>query len=119
MNGTLIACQVETIQTRRDGSMKVVIGTQEISPSKGSELLGLRNKIVAVYIAQKETMSESEMKQVDAIDVDLGGKTQSQRIRNVLYKLFEQDSEGHKIFDTYYREKTELFISTLKSNIKD
>lgn len=119
MNGTLLACQVETIQTRRDGSIKLVLGTQEVSPSKGAELLGLMNKVAAVYIAQKETISEQEMKQVDAIDVDLGGKTQSQRIRNTLYVLFSQNSEGYKDFEVYYRAKTELFIDTLKSNIKD
>lgn len=118
MNGTLIACQVETIQTRRDGSIKLVFGTQEMAPSKGAELLGLMNKLVAVYISQKETISAQEMKQVDAVESEFEGKSQSQRIRNVLYILFTQDSEGMADFEVYYRSKTNKIIDHLKNKIQ-
>lgn len=117
MNGTLLACQVETIQTRRDGSIKIVLGTQEVSPSKGAELLGIMNKLAAVYISPKETISDVELKQVDAVDSDYEGKTQSQRIRSILYVLFTQGNDGFKTFDDYYKNKTEKFIDHLKSKI--
>lgn len=118
MNGLLIAAQVEGVRTRKDRTLAVTLGTQELSPAQAGELVQLNGKVCAVYISSKETIPQKELDQVDAIDQEFNGKTQSQRIRNVLYKLFEQDPEGHKTFDNYYEAKTEKYIEHLKSKIK-
>jgi hypothetical protein len=117
MTGTILAAQIEKVATRADGTIMIGLGLQELAPLKAAEIFGLRNKVVAVYISPKETITEAELKQVDSIDVELNGKTQSQRIRNCLYKLWEQDSEGFQVYDTYYKSKTELYITHLKSKI--
>jgi hypothetical protein len=117
MNGILLAAIVENITTRRDGTMKVTIGTQEISQGKAGELFALNGKLAAVYVSAKDTIPQKELDQVDAVDVDLPGKTQSQRIRSVLFILYEQDAEGYKDFQSYYKAKTEAIINELKNNI--
>jgi hypothetical protein len=117
MNGILLPVTVENITTRRDRSIKIVLGTQELSSGKAGELFTLLNNLAVVYISPKE-VDQKEINQVDRLDPDVGGKTQSQRIRNVLYKLFEQDHEGHKDYDSYYRAKTELLIEHLKTKIQ-
>lgn len=119
MNGLLVPAIVESISTRKDRTVKVVLGTQELSPANAGELLRLQNSLVAVYISQKETISQKEMDQVDKIDAEFEGKSQSQRIRNVLYKLWEQSSEGYKDFNLYYQSKTELYIEHLKAKIQN
>ncbi len=64
-------------------------------------------------------IDQKEIDQVDKLDPDLpGGKTQSQRIRNVLYKLYEQAPEGFTSFDGYYRAKTEIIIEHFKTKIQ-
>lgn len=118
MNGTIVAAIIESVQTRRDNTIKIVLGCQELSPSKGAELLGMMNKLTAVYLSPKETISESELKQVDAVDVELNGKTPSQRLRNVLYVMFGQKPEGFKDFDGYYKSKMELIIEHYKSKLE-
>lgn len=118
MNGILLSAMIENITTRKDRSVKVTIGTQELSQGKAGELFTLLNNLAVVYISPKE-IDQKEVDQVDRLDPELEGKTQSQRIRNVLYKLFIQDHEGHKDFDTYYKAKTEMYIEHLKSKIKD
>lgn len=118
MNGLIIAAQVEGVQTRKDRTLKITLGSQELSPAQGAEILGLSNRVVAVYISSKETIPQSDIDQVDAVDPEFESKTQSQRIRGVLYKLFEQDKEGHKTFDNYYQARTEKIIEHLKKQIK-
>jgi hypothetical protein len=118
MNGLLIPTYVENITTRKDKSVKITLGTQELSPGKAGELFNLMNSLAMTYISPKD-VSQKEIDQVDKLDPELEGKTQSQRIRNVLYKLFEQNSEGFKTFDTYYKSKTEMYIEHLKAKIQD
>lgn len=117
MNGILCACQVENIATRKDRTVKITLGTQELSQGKAGELFNLVNKVVAVYISEKETIPQKDLDQVDAIDQEFGGKTQSQRLRNVLFVLWQQVPEGYTDFNNYYKFKTEAMIDHFKSKI--
>ncbi len=117
IKGILLSSYVESISTRKDRSIKLVLGTQELSNGNAAELFGLQNKIVACYISPKETIDQKEMDQVDKLDPELQGKTQSQRIRNTLFVLWQSNSQGYKDFDSYYKLKTEMYIEHLKSKI--
>lgn len=117
MNGILLSSYIESISTRKDRSIKLVLGTQELSNKNAAELFGLQNKIVACYISPKETIDQKEMDQVDKLDPEFQGKTQSQRIRNTLFVLWQSKSEGYKDFDSFYKAKTEMYIEHLKSKI--
>lgn len=117
IKGILLASYVESISTRKDKSVKIVLGTQELSQGNAGELFSLQNKIVACYISPKETIDQKEMDQVDKVDPEFQGKSQSQRIRNTLFRVFEKNPEGHKEFDSFYKAKTELYIEHLKSRI--
>ena len=117
MNGILLASTIESITTRKDNTVKIVLGTQELSQGKAGEVFNMMNKLAAVYISPKDTVNQKEMDQVDKIDPELQGKTQSQRIRNTLYILFGQGNEGFKDFDSYYKSKTEKYIEHLKAKI--
>lgn len=118
MNGLLLAAQVESVGTRRDSTIKISLGLQELSPSKGAELLQLQNRLVAVYISPKDTIPASDIAQVDAVDAELPGKTPSQRLRAVLWRLWESAPEGFKEFDGFYRSKMEAMIEHFKSKIQ-
>jgi hypothetical protein len=118
MDGILLACQVESISTRKDKTVKITLGSQELSQGKAGEVFSLTNKMIVVYISPKDAIDQKEIDQVDKIDPDFSaGKTQSQRLRNVFFKLFEQSRDGHKDFDTYYRSKMELVIEHYKTKI--
>lgn len=115
MDGLLLAAQVEGVMTRRDGTLKITLGCQEMSQSKSGELLTMQNKVCAVYISQKETVSQQVLDMVDQSDVDVPGKTKSQRQRAVLYRIWELQKEGHKTFESFYAYKMEQHINDLKS----
>jgi hypothetical protein len=117
MNGLLISAQVENITTRKDHTIKITLGTSELSPSRAGELIQLMNKIAAVYISEK-AIDQKEIDQVDKMDPEFGGKTQSQRLRGVLFVSFEQNPEGFKEFDAYYRNKMNVIIEHYKSKLQ-
>lgn len=115
--GLLLAAIVENVSTRRDGTLKITLGCQEMSSSKSGELVSMQNKVIACYISQKETIPQSVLDTVDSIDVDMPGKTKSQRQRAVLFRIWEIDREGHKTFESYYAAKMEKHINDLKEHL--
>ena len=114
MNGVLLSCLIGGIRSLKDGSVSVNLETQELTPSNAAQIFALRNQIAVVYISDKE-IDRSEIEMVDKINPELGGKTQSQRIRNTLFMLHGENDEGFKDFDSYYKHKTDLYIEHLKS----
>lgn len=117
MKGLLLSTYVENISTRKDKSVKITLGTQELSPEKAGELFQIMNQLSATYISPKG-IDEGEMELVDQANPEVSGKTQSQRIRSVLFILFSQKNEGFKDFDSFYKSKTELYIEHLKAKLQ-
>lgn len=117
IDGLLLAAQVENVSTRRDGTLKLVFGCQELNQSRAGELLSMQNKVCAVYISQKESVPQSIVDMVDQTSVDMPGKTKSQRQRAVLYRIWELEKEGHKTFESYYAAKMEAHINELKEHL--
>lgn len=116
--GLLLAAIVENVSTRRDGTLKITLGCNEMSSSKSGELVSMQNKVIAVYISPKETIPQSVLDMVDQADVDLPGKTKSQRQRAVLFRIWEMEKEGHKTFESYYSYHMEKHISELKQHLE-
>ena len=114
MKGILLAAQIEGVSSRRDNTIKVTLGTQELSPVKAGELLALNNRIVSVYISESE-INPNEVGNVDRINPEFTGKTQSQRLKNVLYILYSQQPEGFTDFDSFYKHRTEQIINQIKT----
>lgn len=109
---------LESVATRKDGSVKLTFGTNELSPNVMTELFrGVNN---FVYLAIKdEDFKPNEIDKLSTLKVDYDdrSKTQSQRLRGVFYKLYEQDSEGFKSFTTYYEHHMERVIEHFKTKI--
>lgn len=118
MTGLLLPIIVTSIRTRVDGSLTVCVETQELSSSNAGELFTLRGKPAMMYLSPKETISQKEIDQVNAIDAEIDGKTPSQRLRNVIYVLFTQQPNGYEDFDTFYKNKMGAIIDHLKSKLQ-
>lgn len=116
MKGELFAAIVENVSTRKDNTIKIVIGTNEISPAKAGQLITYMNQLVCVYISPS-TIDTKEVDQVDKIEPELNNKSQSQRLRSVLYLNYQNDSKGYKTFDEFYKHETEKIIEHYKSKL--
>ena len=117
---------VETIATRADGSIKVVVGSQELSSDTMTRLFDLRRKVGYVLISTKEISQE----QIDAVEtstanMEFSEKTPSQRLRGVLYILWEklqpkendQGIEKFVDFDLFYKRKLNEIINHYKKQL--
>lgn len=115
----VIPSTIENISTRADGSIKIVLGTQIITPEKVGQLFELRSKLGYVALKNAEFQPD-EIQALTDIDEDLQdwGKSKSQIQRNVLFKLFMQKPEGYQDFNQYYNAKMDIIINHYKSKIE-
>ena len=117
MEGTLLPCVVGSIRSLKDGSVSVNLETQELSPAKAGQLFELRNKVCFVYFSAKQIES-NERALIDALDPELKGKTPGQRLRGVLFRMWQQKPEGYQDSDSHYRAYMENIIETYKANLE-
>ena len=112
----MIPATIESIRSKVDGSWSIGVSTQELSEEGGSILLRLNRKLG--YFLFKETpMLESDLIDIPETKPEFkGDKTPGQRLRGVLYVLWEQ-TKATKTFDEFYRTKMENIIQWAKEKL--
>jgi len=117
---TVFAATVENIATRKDKTLKITIGTQEIPPEKMIALLGMQNAVGYVAI-KAEDFGQSELEALEAAKAEVTDgdttKTASRRLRNVLYLLWKQDPEGFETSELHYASRMEQLINQIKKKL--
>ena len=101
----ILPAQLEGIRTRKDRTLHIGFGTQELDPSKAGAVMALSQQLC--YLAIKpDAFNAAEADLIDNLkaDIELTAKTPAQRLRGVLFRLWEQQgvSEDFPIF--YERE---------------
>lgn len=104
---------IEGIRARKDRSLGVSFTTPELTAEEKAMIFELQNQNVEMTIKP----TDAEQLEDHVVDADLNQKTQSQRIRSVLFVIWKQNPEG-KEFTDYYKEKTEKYIDYLKGKIE-
>jgi len=104
---------------RKDKCVSIRFITQEKTSDEIREIHENLDRYGILYFRGEEQLTKSERDALDNIDIDLteGRKTQSQRIRNTLYKLWEQEPKG-MVFKEFYKHHTELIIEWLKNKLE-
>jgi len=107
-------------QRRKDRSVSIRFITQEKSSSEVVEIDEMLDTFGILYFRGEEQMNDEEIEELDAIELDLYDepKSQSARLRNVLYVLWKQQGE-HGDFKKFYRQKTEEIIQHFKTKLSD
>lgn len=108
-------------QRRKDRSVSLRLLTQEQTSQDLMNIDSLLDTFGILYFrAEGEPQDSTEFEELDKIELDLYDKkkTQSQRLRAVLYKLYKQEG-GDAEFKDYYKVKTELIIEHFKSRLQD
>lgn len=103
-----------------DRGMKLMFETGELSPQQVADIQYSLLKVV--YLAIKpDPFATHEMEEIDKVKVEFNdaGKPPSQRLRAVIYRMFEQNSEGYKTFNDYYISKMEILIEHFKNKLND
>jgi hypothetical protein len=114
----LLPVVFDNYRNRKDGSAGLSFTTQELTTDQVVQLHGLMNSYGVMYFKAGEKLLKSELEELDAIDIELNdGKSQSQRIRNAIFRIWEQSGKVGE-FKEFYRVTTEKIINHLISKLK-
>lgn len=114
MKGILLPAYVEGIASRKDKTVKIILGTQELDPEKAGELFGINGQLVTTYL-NPTGISEEDIEAIDSLEPDLPGKSPSQRLRAVLFLMWKDNPQGFKDQHTHYLHYMDKIIEHYKS----
>lgn len=119
MKGLLTAAQIVGYNRKKDKSVSLRFETQEKSSNEIAIIDSILDTFGYLYFKPQETLTKEEIEELDTLDTDLfdNPKTQSQRLRNVLFRLHEQ--MGIVIdFKTFYKNETNKIIEHYKKKLE-
>lgn len=110
-----IPCFISKLQTMSDKGIRIIADTQEITdPETKQEIFGIHDKAGFFYF--KEVDFTPDDIEVPDIPIQRDEKSPSQRLRAVLYLLWNQ-SKTTLGYEQYYREQVDKIIEKLKEKL--
>jgi len=110
-----IPSTIEEFKSRADGSWMLKIGTQELAPEDITEIAIQKGKMGHFVFSAQENITETDIP-TEQIEFK-NQKTPGQRLRGVLYRLWEQDHAGFKDYETFYGSRMERLIEQIKEKL--
>lgn len=104
---------INSIRSRRDGSLGFSAETPELTSSEKVAFMDLQGQSINALLEPTEYPIDDEIE----IDKDVDNKTQAQRIRAILFLIWKQQGESGEFRD-FYHAKTEKYINYLKEKIE-
>jgi hypothetical protein len=114
--GIIIASQIDSIRTLKDGTLKLSLECQELPSKDMSDLFQLKG-LIKVYLSSTNIEKDIISNIDDLVITEEGQKSESQRMRAVLYRLWESKPEGYDTFNDFYKSKMEKIINHIKDKI--
>ena len=111
------AATISKIITMKDKSLRLQVDTQELNGNEMALLMQLFNKFGCfVFAESEEKIDYDNIKIPEYAKIEKNDKSPSQRLRAVLFKIWEfNGSVG--IFDNFYRDKMEEIITHFKNKL--
>lgn len=118
MEKILTAAVLDRYSRRKDKSVAITFITQEKSSKEIMQIDASMETFGYLYFKPEETLTKAEIEDLDNLDTDLydNPKSQSQRLRNVLYRLWEQEG-GEGDFKDFYKTYTNKIIQHFKDKL--
>lgn len=106
--------EVMKIETMAKG-LKIVIHTNELPPEQMTAILSLYEK-QGWFLFKRTSIKPDEIKNLPDIQLEENEKSPSQRLRSVLFVLWDQQGIK-KSFEIYYREQMDKIITFVKEKL--
>lgn len=113
-----LPAQLEGYRSLKDRTLKISFETGELSPEMMSNIHYALNKVGFLAFAP-DALATQELEEIDSLKVEYDDteKKPSQRLRAVLYRLWEQSNEGYRDFNLFYNYKLEILIKHFKEKL--
>ena len=111
---------VDGVATRKDGTLSIKLSANEMKSEQMSSLFALNNNYVSVCLKDND-LTVQDIAGLDLVEMDMMDeskqKSQSSRLRSVLY-LLHREQGGDTDFKDYYRDMTDKIIEHYKSKLQ-
>lgn len=103
---------------KKDKSVSITFVTSlEQSSDQFKEIDELLDTHGVIYYKSNGDLTSSEIDELDSVDLEIEGKTKSQRLRNVLYVFWKDNFEHETTFKDFYSKKMEELIEHFKNKL--
>lgn len=109
---------LSSYQSLKDKTLKIVFESQEPSPDQIIQVA--KNVQGFGYLAfKKDDFKQAEIDALEGLKADYEdkGKSKSQRLKAVLYRVWEQKPQGYDVFDDFYNARMEKLINHFKNGL--
>lgn len=105
-------CEVGTVSSMKDGSVKFAVYTAELTATERGTVMDYHGKACAVVIRPHDDATPDMV----TVKRDMARKTPGQRLHAVLFLLWKgEQSPG--LFEHYYEKKMEALIDSVKMQL--
>ena len=110
---------LESYRSLKDRGLKITFETGELSPEQVANIQYAFNK-VGFLCFKPDAFATHELDEIDKLKVDFddSGKPPSQRLRAVLFRLWQQAPEGYKASNDHYIAYMEKIINHYKNKLE-
>lgn len=107
-----------SIKSRVDKSWSVTFSTPELSPSQMMDIGSMNGKecFLAINITPFNTEQQKMVAELKADEPN--GISQSKRMRNIFFRLWEQDNSGYQDFNLFYEFRMNQLCESLKNKLQ-
>lgn len=114
----LIPALLKSFRSLVDGSITVSFDVNNTDPDTMSQVAQSLHKVgyLGFKLGERQGKLQEIMENMPEHDFE-NGKTKSQRLRAVLYRLWEQKNQGYDVFDDFYNARMELLINQIKNKL--
>lgn len=109
-----IAGQIDNVNAKKDRTLSIKFGTQELSAEYSSYLLSLMGSVV--WLGISETVIET-LNVPDVVPDMKGEKSPSQRLKAIIYKIWELKTDQKETFPRYYESYMFKLCESLKTKL--
>jgi hypothetical protein len=105
---------ITSLSAKADGSLGIRLTTPELSPDEKVAFMELQNVNIEAWFKP----TDDSVKDIIEVKSEVDRKSPSQRLRGVLFVLWEQEGRNGD-FTNFYNTKMENIINHLKSKLED
>lgn len=103
---------IEAVATRADASLKITLGTQELSAEEAAILFALKGK-PGWFLFSENQFTQKDIPNEPALEFKRD-KSPSQRLRACIWQYWDKCTERQVDFERFYREWVERKINEIK-----
>jgi len=112
----LMPAQLSSVNTLKDRSIKLTFTTRELGGDDSATLFNLAHGEGWLLFSANDDVAEADVP-LEKADPMIGQKSQSQRLRGVIYVLWEQRGRSGS-YEDFYRSYTERLIEQIKEQLR-